>query len=91
MRYEWISSWLADPQSWLPGTRMPTFFLPSGSGNLQSPFTGIVDHELFLGPKARLMVHMDSERELGTLLGDAEALIAAIRDYVWSLSPPRED
>ncbi len=85
LRYEWIALWLKDPQSWLPGTMMPTFFIESRPGVFVSPFTGALDAPLFAEPKARMMELVGSEKELEAFLDDADAVIAALRDYVWSL------
>jgi len=85
LRYEWIALWLADPQRWTPGTRMPTFFIPSESGILGSPYAGLVDEPFFEESRSRMLEHVNSVQELATFLDDGPAVINAIRDYVWSL------
>lgn len=90
LRYQWIGRWIEDPQSWQPGTRMPTFFLPTQSGVLSSPFAGAIGSPFLAEPKARLREHFGSERQIDALLLDADAVIAAMRDYVWSLAETGE-
>jgi len=93
LRYEWIALWLADPQSWSPGTRMPTFFSPTDRGTPGSPFAGLIDEPSFAELRSRMQQHVDSGQELAAFLDDGPAVIDAIRDYVWSLkdAPGRGD
>ncbi len=86
LRYEWIASWLEDPQRWQPGTRMPTFFIETRPGVVSSPFAGALGAPAFAEPRARMLLHVGSEPELEAFLADAQAVIGAIRDYVWSLA-----
>lgn len=85
LRYAWMPRWIKDPQSWLPGTRMPTFFFAARTGGFSTPFAAALDAPALAEPKARLRQHFATEAELEAFLCDAEAVIAAMRDYVWSL------
>ena len=85
LRYEWIELWIREPQRLAPGTRMPTFFIERRPGIRLSPFAGAIDSPLLAEPKARMLQHLGSEQEIEAFLNDADAVIGAIRDYVWSL------
>jgi len=85
LRYGWIESWIREPQRWTPGTAMPSFFLESAPGFYRSPFVGALDSPMLAEPKVRMLKQMSDEEELEAFLNDGEAVIKAIRDYVWSL------
>ena len=85
LRYGWIASWIADPQSWTPGTRMPTFFVPTKQGTFSSPFAGLIDEPLLAESTSRMLEHVGSVEEVAAFIDDGPAMIEAIRDYVWSL------
>lgn len=91
LRYEWIPLWIRDPQGWLPGTRMPTFFLAGRTGDISTPFAAALGAPALAEPKARLREHFRSEAELEAFLCDADAVIAALSDYVWSLGDVNQD
>ena len=83
LRYGWIADWIKDPQGMMPGTKMPTFFSQSQPGVYESIFPdGLGD---FPEIEARLMQHFASEEELDALVRDADAVVRAMVDYVWSL------
>ncbi|MEE8525139.1 MAG: c-type cytochrome, partial [Thermoanaerobaculia bacterium] len=85
LRYEWIPLWIQDPQSWQPGTKMPTFFFSSEPGKYQSPLAGTLDTPMLAEPKQRMMEHFASEEELKAVLEDGAAVTEALRDYLWTL------
>jgi cytochrome c2/predicted nucleic acid-binding Zn-ribbon protein len=86
LRHDWVPSWIKDPQSWIPGTRMPDFFQKSEEGQYSSPFAMGIDTPAYAGQKAQLLQHFGSEAELKAYLGDPDKVTGALRDYIWSLS-----
>jgi len=85
LRYEWIPLWIKNPQRWLPGTQMPTFFFESAPGVFDTPFPNGLDAPMFAKSKARLMEHFNSSEELNSYLENADAVIDAVTTYIWSL------
>jgi cytochrome c2 len=85
LRHDWIPLFIKDPQHWLPGTRMPSFFFESTPGVFDTPFPDGLDAPMFAESRARLMEHFDSDEELESYLQDADALIDAMTAYIWSL------
>ena len=90
LRFEWIAEWIKDPQSRLPGTRMPTFFNESESGLYETPFPDGLDVPELAAARARLLEHFGSEEALGSFFDDADAVIGSLRDYIWSLKEDGE-
>jgi mono/diheme cytochrome c family protein len=86
LRHDWVPSWIKDPQSWIPGTRMPEFFQKSEDGQYSSPFAMGIDTPAYAGQKAQLLQHFGSEAELKAYLADPDQVTGALRDYIWSLS-----
>ncbi len=85
LRHDWIADWIRDPQEWVPGTRMPTFFVRDADGNYQSPFGAAIDSPAYAAQKQQLMRYFDSEDELREYLGDVSKVAAALRDHIWTL------
>lgn len=94
LRHDWVPHFVKDPQSWIPGTRMPNFFQKSEDGKYSSPFALGIDAPTYAAQKAQMMQHFGSEAELKAYLADPDRVTAALRDYIWSISgglrpPPR--
>jgi cytochrome c2 len=89
LRYEWVPQWIKNPQSWIPGTRMPTNFPETEPGKFMSPIGQAIDSPTYAAQKQRLRQYFSSEDELKAYLGDADKMTAALRDYIWSLSGGR--
>ncbi|MCB1037110.1 MAG: c-type cytochrome, partial [Acidobacteria bacterium] len=68
LRYGWIQAWLLDPQSWQPGTKMPTFFPESEPGVFQSPLEGATESPVFDPYRSRFLEVLKTEEELETFL-----------------------
>ena len=83
LRHDWVPDWILDPQSWIPGTRMPANFLRAPDGTYQSPLAGVIDAPMWSAQKRRLMREFSSEEELREYVGDAHKVAAALRDHIW--------
>lgn len=85
LRHDWIVDWIMDPQRWVPGTRMPTFFAQDRDGNFESPFVTAIDSPTYAAQKGELMQYFETEDELRQYLADVPRLSAALRDHIWAL------
>lgn len=85
LRHGWVPSWIKDPQSWIPGTKMPTNFPLMPDGRFMSPLPNAIDTPPYVENKRRMLQHFSSEAELGEFLGDVDRVSAALRDYIWTL------
>ncbi len=86
LRHDWVPDWILDPQSWVPGTKMPANFLRSADGTYQSPLAGVIDAPMWSAQKRQLMRQFQSEDELREYLGDARKVSGALRDHIfWNL------
>ncbi len=83
LRHDWVPEWILDPQSWIPGTRMPSNFQRAADGSYQSPLTGVIDAPMWSAQKRRLMGHFSTEEELREYVGDARKVASAMRDHIW--------
>jgi len=86
LRYDWVPSWVKDPQKWVPGTRMPSNFPESSPGKYDSPVAMAIDSPSFAAQKAELMKQFSSEAELKAFLADVDKVTTALRDQIWNLS-----
>jgi cytochrome c2 len=86
LRWDWVPAWIKDPQSWIPGTNMPTNFPKMGEGRYSSPLLFVFDSPTFAASKQRLLPHFGgSEAELKAYLGDVDRVTTALRDHIWTL------
>lgn len=85
LRHDWIADWIMDPQRWVPGTRMPTFFVQNDDGSFQSPFVAAIDSPTYAAQKGELMQYFETEEEMREYLADVPKLSAALRDHIWAL------
>jgi hypothetical protein len=86
LRYDWVPSWVKDPQKWIPGTRMPSNFPETSPGKYESPVAAAIDSPAFAAQKAEMMKQFSSDAELKAFLGDVDKVTTALRDEIWSLS-----
>ncbi len=86
LRYDWVPSWVKDPQKWIPGTRMPSNFPESSPGKYESPVAGVIDSPAYAAQKAQMMRYFKDEAELKAYLADVDKVTTALRDHIWSLS-----
>jgi cytochrome c2/phage shock protein A len=86
LRYDWVPSWIKDPQGWVPGTRMPTFFPETEPHKFMSPLGQAIDSPVYAAQKQQLLRYFSSEAELKAFLSDVDKVTAALRDHIWSLS-----
>lgn len=86
LRPEWVTSWILDPESWLPGTAMPANFLPDDAEEPGSSYLiGSINTPIFAVERDRLLRLLGSEEELQVYLSDPQRVAAALRDYLWTL------
>jgi cytochrome c2 len=83
LRHDWVPDWILDPQSWIPGTRMPANFQRAPDGTYMSPLAGVIDAPMWSAQKRQLMREFSSEEELREYVGDARKVAAALRDHIW--------
>jgi cytochrome c2 len=83
LRHDWVPDWILDPQSWIPGTRMPANFQPGPEGGYRSPLAAVIDAPMWSDQKRQLMREFSSEEELREYVGDARKVAAALRDHIW--------
>src|SRR6185295_8918669 len=81
LRYDWVPQWIQDPQSWVPGTRMPQFPLSAVSQMLTAPANAAY--------KQQLLRYFSSEAEMNAYFADAGKVAVALRDHVWAISGGR--
>lgn len=86
LRHDWVPDWIKDPQSWIPGTRMPNFFSKTETGEYRSDVAQGIDMPTYAAQKAQMLRYFGSEAELKAYLADADKVTAALRDYIWSIS-----
>ncbi|MEA2692640.1 MAG: hypothetical protein QOJ16_2027 [Acidobacteriota bacterium] len=86
LRYDWVPSWVKDPQKWIPGTRMPSNFPETTPGKYESPVAAAIDSPAFAAQKAEMMKQFSSDAELKAFLADVDKVTTALRDQIWSLS-----
>ena len=86
LRYDWVPSWVKDPQKWIPGTRMPSNFPETSPGKYESPVAAAIDSPAFAAQKAEMMKQFTSDAELKAFLGDVDKVTTALRDQIWNLS-----
>lgn len=83
LRHDWVPSWIQDPQSWIPGTKMPANFPPAGDGTYTSPLAMAIDAPMFKDLKQQVMEHFESEEELKAHLADSGYVTKVLRDHIW--------
>ena len=89
LRHDWVPLWIRDPQSWVAGTRMPSFFASDGHGKYLSPISAqALSSPTYAAQKASLLRQFGSESEMQAYLADVDKVTGALRDYVWTLGGP---
>jgi hypothetical protein len=83
LRHDWVPHWIQDPQSWIPGTKMPANFPKTAEGGYSSPLAMAIDAPMFKDQKQRLTEHFDTEDELIGHLSDADYVTKVLRDHIW--------
>jgi cytochrome c2 len=86
LRHDWVPSWVKDPQHWIPGTRMPSFFPETKPGEFMSPVGMAMDSPNYAAQKQQIMQYFSSEAEMKAYLSDADKVTAALRDHIWKIS-----
>jgi mono/diheme cytochrome c family protein len=86
LRHDWVPSWVKDPQAWIPGTRMPSFFIEVQPGQFQSPVAQALASPAYAAQKQQLLQLFSSEAEMNAYLADADKVTAAIRDHIWRIA-----
>ncbi len=83
LRHDWVPDWIRDPQSWIPGSKMPANFPRSPDGGYTSPLAMAIDTPMFAQQKERMMRYFSSDEELKAYLGDADYVTGVLRDHIW--------
>jgi len=86
LRYNWVPQWIQNPQSWVPGTRMPNFFVETKPGEFMSPVPAQLNAPTFAAQKQQLLRLFGSEAEMNAYLSDVGKVTTALRDHIWSIS-----
>lgn len=86
LRHDFVPHWIMDPQSWIPGTKMPANFQKLDDGSFQSPLVNAIGAAMFADQKREMLRYFDSEEALLDYLGDVERVTAALRDHIWTLN-----
>jgi cytochrome c2 len=86
LRHDWVADWIKDPQSFVPGTKMPANFQKLPDGSYSSPLVNAIGTQRFADQKRELMRHFASEQEMLDYLADVDRVTAALRDHVWTLN-----
>jgi hypothetical protein len=86
LRHDWVPSWVKNPQGWMPGTRMPSFFPETQPGHFMSPVAQAMASPTYAAQKAQLLPYFSSEEEMNAYLADTDKVTAAIRDHIWRIS-----
>jgi len=86
LRYDWVPSWIQNPQHWIPGTRMPNFFPETKPGEFMSPVPPMLGNPAFAAQKQQILRYFSSEAEMNAYLSDVKTVTTALRDHIWSIS-----
>ncbi len=83
LRWDWVPAWIADPQAFVAGTRMPTNFAILPDGRHVSPLVDEVEAPMFGPYRALLAAHFESEEAMIEALGDVGQVTVGLRDHIW--------
>lgn len=83
LRHDWVPGWIKDPQSWVPGTKMPANFVHRTDGSYDSPLANAIEAPMFADQKNQMLRQFGSEEELKAFLADADNVTTALRDHIW--------
>jgi hypothetical protein len=83
LRHDWVPAWIRDPQSFIPGTNMPSNFPKLADGTYQSPLAQAINTPMFADEKQLLMTVFESEADLAAYLASSERVTEALRDHIW--------
>ena len=86
LRYDWVPSWIENPQHWIPGTRMPNFFPETKPGEFMSPVPAMLGNPTFAAQKQQILHYFSSEAEMNAWLADVKNVTTALRDHIWAIS-----
>jgi cytochrome c2 len=86
LRHDWVPSWVKNPQGWIPGTRMPSFFAETKPGEFMSPVAQALASPAYAAQKQQILPYFASEAEMNAYLADTDKVTAAIRDHIWRLA-----
>lgn len=89
LRHDWVPDWIQNPQKWVPGTRMPNFFVEVKPGELMSPVPAMLNAPTFAAQKQQLRSYFASDEEMNAYLADPVKVTGALRDHIWILSGGR--
>jgi cytochrome c2 len=85
LRHDFVPGWIKDPQSFVPGTKMPANFQKLADGTFSSPLVNAIGTPRFDAQRRELLRWFDSEQEMLAYLADVDQVTAALRDHIWTL------
>ncbi len=83
LRHDWVAAWIKDPQSFVPGTKMPANFPKADDGTYSSPLLFALDAPMFASQKKAMLRYFDTEDDLKTHLADVDYVTKVLRDHLW--------
>jgi len=83
LRHDWVPAWIKDPQSFVPGTKMPANFPQAEDGSYTSPLLFALDAPMFAKQKSAMLKYFESEDDLKAHLADAGYVTKVLRDHIW--------
>ncbi|MDX1503320.1 MAG: c-type cytochrome [Thermoanaerobaculia bacterium] len=83
LRHDWVPGWIKDPQSFIPGTKMPANFVQKRDGTWESPIAAAIDAPMFSAQKRSMLRHFESDEGLKEFLADPDRVTVALRDHIW--------
>jgi cytochrome c2 len=86
LRHDWVPSWVKNPQGWIPGTRMPSFFPETKPGEFMSPVGMAMDSPAYAAQRQQLLPYFSSEAEMKAYLSDVDKVTSSLRDHIWKIS-----
>jgi len=86
LRHDWINDWIARPDEWMPGTRMPTNF-PKDDTTGQRYVTLALgwDSPQLTTQRAELEKILGGAKPASDFIHDVNRVTGALRDYIWSI------
>jgi cytochrome c2 len=86
LRHDWINDWIARPDEWMPGTRMPTNFPKDDTTGQRSVTLALGwDFPQIAKDRAELEKIWGSPQAASDFIHDVDRVTRALRDYIWSI------
>lgn len=86
LRHDWINDWIARPDEWMPGTRMPTNFPKDDTTGVRYVTIALGwDSPQIAKDRAELEKIWGSPQAAAEFIHDVGRVTGALRDYIWSI------